>query len=446
MRSRDPHLLPSHDRGRDPRARLGRGRRRVRHRRRLRRSSVLRDGDPRPRPRGAGFRVAILSQPDWRSADAVAALRPAPPVLRASSAGNMDSMINHYTANRKVRNGRRLLARRPHRPAARPRDARVLPAVPRGVPRRAGDRRRRRGLAPPARPLRLLERHGQPSILLDARPTSSSSAWASTRSSRSRGGSRRARRSKDLRDMRGVAYLLGGTETLPALPDAMRAAGTPADRHARAPVVRGGRRRQGRVRARDADDPHETNPFNARGSCSATATGVVVQNPPALPITPADMDRIYGLPYSGARTRCTREPIPAVRDDQGRASRSCAAASAAARSARSPRTRAASSSRGREESVLTSASAGPGPGVQGHRHRHRRPDRQHVPDALHAARSRGHVPAALVRASRRLQAARHRPRPARRADEEGARGARASRRSSSPPASAWTSPQRRPST
>jgi len=50
-----------------------------------------------------GFRVAILSQPDWRSADAWRTFG-RPRLFFAVSAGNMDSMINHYTANRKVRN------------------------------------------------------------------------------------------------------------------------------------------------------------------------------------------------------------------------------------------------------------------------------------------------------------------------------------------------------
>src|SRR5215217_3801719 len=50
-----------------------------------------------------GFRVAILSQPDWRSAEPWRTFG-RPRLFFAVSAGNMDSMINHYTANRKVRN------------------------------------------------------------------------------------------------------------------------------------------------------------------------------------------------------------------------------------------------------------------------------------------------------------------------------------------------------
>ena len=49
----------------------------------------------------AGFRVAVLSQPDWRSADAWREFG-RPRLFFGISAGNMDSMINHYTANKKV--------------------------------------------------------------------------------------------------------------------------------------------------------------------------------------------------------------------------------------------------------------------------------------------------------------------------------------------------------
>ena len=51
----------------------------------------------------AGFRVGIVSQPNWRSADDWRRFGK-PRLFYAISAGNMDSMINHYTANRKIRN------------------------------------------------------------------------------------------------------------------------------------------------------------------------------------------------------------------------------------------------------------------------------------------------------------------------------------------------------
>lgn len=49
-----------------------------------------------------GFRVGIIAQPDWRSCDDFRRLGP-PRLLWGVSAGNMDSMVNHYTADRKIR-------------------------------------------------------------------------------------------------------------------------------------------------------------------------------------------------------------------------------------------------------------------------------------------------------------------------------------------------------
>src|SRR5437870_2746860 len=99
----------------------------------------------------AGFRVAILSQPDWRSAEPWRTFG-RPRLFFAVSAGNMDSMINHYTANRKFRNddayspGGRI--------GLRP-DRATLPYCQRarGVSGRAGDRRRGGGFPPTPRPL-----------------------------------------------------------------------------------------------------------------------------------------------------------------------------------------------------------------------------------------------------------------------------------------------------
>jgi uncharacterized radical SAM protein YgiQ len=49
-----------------------------------------------------GFRVGIISQPDWLSADAFRVLGK-PRLYFGVTAGNMDSMVNRYTADRKIR-------------------------------------------------------------------------------------------------------------------------------------------------------------------------------------------------------------------------------------------------------------------------------------------------------------------------------------------------------
>src|SRR3954469_2597373 len=49
-----------------------------------------------------GFRVGILSQPDWRSPEPFRALG-RPNLFFGITAGNMDSMVNRYTSDRKPR-------------------------------------------------------------------------------------------------------------------------------------------------------------------------------------------------------------------------------------------------------------------------------------------------------------------------------------------------------
>lgn len=49
-----------------------------------------------------GFRVGILDQPDWRSAEAFGELG-RPNLFWGVTAGNMDSMVNRYTSDKKVR-------------------------------------------------------------------------------------------------------------------------------------------------------------------------------------------------------------------------------------------------------------------------------------------------------------------------------------------------------
>ena len=49
-----------------------------------------------------GFRVGIIAQPDWHSAEAFAALG-RPNLFFGITAGNMDSMVNRYTSERRIR-------------------------------------------------------------------------------------------------------------------------------------------------------------------------------------------------------------------------------------------------------------------------------------------------------------------------------------------------------
>jgi hypothetical protein len=83
-----------------------------------------------------GFRVGIIAQPDWQSAEAFKALGK-PNLFWGVTAGNMDSMINRYTADRKIRSDDAYTPGDVGGKPPRPRGHGLQPALPRGLQRRA---------------------------------------------------------------------------------------------------------------------------------------------------------------------------------------------------------------------------------------------------------------------------------------------------------------------
>jgi len=270
-----------------------------------------------------GFRVAILAQPDWKSADAWRALG-RPRLFYAVSAGNMDSMINHYTANRKRRNADAYspggaIDRRPDRPTAvyaqRCREAfKGVPVVIGGV----------------EASLRRIAHYDYwsdrvwPSILLTSKADLLGYGMGETTLLEI---ARRLDADEPisaLRDMRGVAYLLGRNETLPAARfggDARTGAagGSDVDGSGTAAVeetvelpgfdeVTGDPRAFARMtRALH----HETNPRNARRLTQSHGDRLLVVNPPAFALDEATMDALHELPYARAPHPDYSPPPPA---------------------------------------------------------------------------------------------------------------------------------------
>ena len=164
----------------------------------------------------AGFRVAILSQPDWHSCEPWRQFG-RPRLFFAISAGNMDSMINHYTASKKVRNddayspgGR--IGLRPDR-ATLPYCHRAREAFP-GVPIIAG------GVEASLRRLAHYDYWSdtvRKSILLDAKADLVVYGMGEHPIVEIAQRLAAGKTVKDLRDMRGVAYVMGATESDPAL-------------------------------------------------------------------------------------------------------------------------------------------------------------------------------------------------------------------------------------
>src|SRR5262245_33656768 len=162
----------------------------------------------------AGFRVGIVSQPDWRKVDDWRRFG-RPRLFFAISAGNMDSMINHYTANKKVRNadayspgGR--IGLRPDR-ATLSYCQRAREAYP-GVPVIAG------GVEASLRRLAHYDYWSDKvrrSILLDCKADLLAYGMGEETILEIARRLAKGATTKDLRDMRGIAYALGASEMPP---------------------------------------------------------------------------------------------------------------------------------------------------------------------------------------------------------------------------------------
>ena len=249
-----------------------------------------------------GYRVAILSQPDWRCCRPWQAFG-RPRLCYAISAGNMDSMLNHYTASRKVRNddayspgGR--IGRRPDRATLaycqRAREAyKGVPIIAGGV--EASLRRLahydywsdkvRRSILMDAKPDLLVYGMGERPLVeilraLAAGPPGMGTARSVRRCVRGCGKSAAwpidwgpARR----RRMKTPSLMLPSYEDVSTDPRAF------AEMTRLAHL--------------------QSDPESARRLVQRHGREAVVVNPPAMPLSEAEMDRVYDLPF-------TRRPHP----------------------------------------------------------------------------------------------------------------------------------------
>jgi uncharacterized radical SAM protein YgiQ len=241
-----------------------------------------------------GFRVGILAQPDWRDPAALGGMG-RPRLCAAITAGAMDSMVNRYTAAKKVRNDD---AYTPGgRAGVRPDRATIaytaaVKGAFKGLPTLIGgieaslrrlahydywdDAVRRSILVDSKADLLLYGMAEQPLLEVVQRLASGEAITA-------------------IRDVRGTAYL---TRSAPAqaveLPGYEEVA---ADREAYGTAFR--------LAAL------ESSPFNGRALVQSHGTRLVVVNPPALPLNEPSLDRIYALPFLKLPHPAYGEPIPA---------------------------------------------------------------------------------------------------------------------------------------
>ena len=274
-----------------------------------------------------GFRVGIIAQPDWQSAEDFKRLG-RPTLFFGITAGNMDSMVNRYTSDRRLRGDDAYSpggegGRRPDRAvivyAQRAREAyKEIPIVLGGI----------------EASLRRLAHYDhwsdqvRRSILVDAK--ADILLYGNAERALVELAHRLAKREpiSNIRDLRGTAFLSrslpeGWTEIAatdcPPLPRPLpREGGGGEEMDATQGDARlAGPRRPDRARTvirlpsyeQVKADPllyaqasrlfHlETNPGNARALVQVHGDRDVWFNPPPIPLTSAELDRVYELPYS----------------------------------------------------------------------------------------------------------------------------------------------------
>ncbi len=252
-----------------------------------------------------GFRVGIISQPDWRSAAGFRVLG-APRLFWGVTSGNMDSMVNRYTAERRIRSDdaytpKKEAGKRPDRAvtvyAQRCREAfKGIPVILGGIEaslRRVAhydywSDRVRRSVLMDAKADILVYGNGERQVVEIAHRLAASEPI------------------RALRDIRGTAVMCasiaeGWTEMDQQVVDSTHTvtAKAPHTRHVlRMPsyeaVV------DDRVLYAHASRllHLETNPGNARALIQQHGTRQVWVNPPAFPLNTKELDAVFDLPYS----------------------------------------------------------------------------------------------------------------------------------------------------
>ncbi|MDR0529897.1 MAG: YgiQ family radical SAM protein [Zoogloeaceae bacterium] len=264
-----------------------------------------------------GFRVGVISQPDWRSvADFQALGQPA--LYFGVTSGNMDSMVNHYTSERKIRSDDAYTpggaaGKRPDRAATvyaqRAREA--YPGVPVVLGSIEASLRRaahydywsdtvRRSILPDSKADLLIYGNAERAVTALTHRLARGEAISA------------------IRDLRGTAFMMP-SGWLPGkdwqeidATDPEDAKQTTKDAPREKTVLRlpayEAVRQDKTLYAHASRLLHlESNPGNARALVQAHGARDVWINPPPWPLSTEEMDRVYALPYA-------RAPHPAYRD------------------------------------------------------------------------------------------------------------------------------------
>ncbi|MHB8059166.1 MAG: YgiQ family radical SAM protein [Desulfuromonadaceae bacterium] len=242
-----------------------------------------------------GFRVGIIAQPDWRSKESFMILG-RPRLFFGVSAGAMDSMVAHYTPARKLRHDDAYTPGNRH--GARPNRATTVytsrlkeafkdvPVVIGGIEaslRRFAhydfwENKVRRSILFDAKADLLVYGMGERAILEVAERLRDGAAL------------------KKIRDVRGTAYGCSGFDSgdcvsIPSFEEVSASKDTFAEAFRTTYL--------------------QQNPWSAKVVAQQHGNRTLVCNPPALPLTEAEMDAVYSLPFEKSPHPSYAETIPA---------------------------------------------------------------------------------------------------------------------------------------
>lgn len=253
-----------------------------------------------------GFRVGIISQPSYTSIDDIVRMG-APRLMVGVTAGNLDSMLNKLTAQKKVRSEDQYSPG--GRPGLRPNRASIVysnlcrQAFP-GVPIVLG------GIEASLRRIAHYDYWSDQvrrSILLDAKADLLIFGMGERPVWEVADRLRRGQSIREIRDVRGTAFALRKGEWEDIEPSRH----VPDGKVVILPSYEEVSRDKASFAEMSRAFQYETNPGNARPVLQPHGAEAVYYNPPAIPLETGDMDELYDLPFARAPHFSYSEPIPA---------------------------------------------------------------------------------------------------------------------------------------
>jgi len=250
-----------------------------------------------------GFTVGVIAQPDWKSVEPFQVLG-RPRLFIGVTAGNMDSMVNRFTASRHLRNkdaysldGK--TGMRPDR-ATIPYTSRVKQAFP-GIPVVIG------GIEASLRRLvhyDFWQDKIRGSIILDAKADLLVHGMGEHQVIEIANRLKSGRSIKECRDINGVLYALGAKED-------------PPEGAIEISSLEDCRKNPKAFASMTVESYRQANPHCGKPIMQAHGSRWIVQMPPAVPLTTTELDKVHELPYAYRAHPSYRAKIPALQSIEG---------------------------------------------------------------------------------------------------------------------------------